>query len=155
MLYHNIKYSLYDLRFLELWSIQQWNIALTLNLFQKKQHHLLMSHVWNFLTLVSMYKVVHMNNNIQQVHIMFACVSSIWKYIVHLKKIRSSSKDTSYSHMMFSRILRFIAYSPPETPYTLENVLKIAPEYAFPFIIQLLKLIVHIRFLIYLYAYTT
>jgi hypothetical protein len=47
------------------------------NLFQKKQHHLLMSHILNFLTLVSMYKAVHMNNSVQQVHIVVACMSSI------------------------------------------------------------------------------
>jgi hypothetical protein len=108
------------------------------NLFQKKQHHLLMSHIWNFLTLVSMYRVVHMNNNIQQVHTVVACMSSVWKYIVHLKKIRSPSKKTLHSHMTFSRILRFTAYSSPETPCTLENVMKTAPGYALPFIIHLL-----------------
>ena len=90
MLYHNIYYSLYDLRFFRMVNlIVEYSIVL----FQKKRCHSLMSHVWNFLTLISIYRALHMNNNIQVVHTVIACMqSSVWKYIVHLKQISSSSK---------------------------------------------------------------
>jgi hypothetical protein len=85
LLYHNIYYSPYDLRFFRMVNLI---VEYSTTLFQKKRCHSLMSHVWNFLTLVSI-----MNNNIQLVHIVVACKqSSIWKYIVHLKQTSSSSK---------------------------------------------------------------
>jgi hypothetical protein len=88
-MYRGINWSLYDLWFLRM-------VTLTMEYsndhLQKKSRHLLMSHMSYFLTLAFLYKAVHMNNSIQLVHTMVASASSVSKYIVHLKKTRSSCK---------------------------------------------------------------